>query len=80
MKEPWKKFKENKERTEEILSICLKIIYKLSITGEPFLPFTSKKIFKFLNISNYKWNDSLNNDIDITISKDNIELLFEKIE
>ena len=78
--EPWKKFKENKERTEEILNICLKIIYKLSITGEPFLPFTSKKIFKFLNISNYKWDDFLNNDIDITISKDNIDLLFEKIE
>ena len=78
--EPWKKFKENKERTEEILNICLKIIYNLSITGEPFLPFTSKKIFKILNISNYKWNDSLNNNVDITISNDNIELLFEKIE
>ena len=78
--EPWKKFKENKDRTKEILSICLKIVYKLSITGEPFLPFTSKKIFKMLGISDYNWNVSLNNDIDIKISKDNISLLFEKIE
>ena len=58
----------------------MKAIYKLSITGEPFLPFTSKKIFKMLNISNYNWNDSLNNNINITISEDNIELLFEKFE
>ena len=33
-----------------------------------------------LGISDYNWNVSLNNDIDIKISKDNISLLFEKIE
>ena len=78
--EPWKKFKENKERTEEILVVCLKIIYKLSITGEPFLPFTSKKIFKMLNISSHKWNDSLNNSVHLKILNTENPLLFDKIE
>ena len=78
--EPWKKFKENKERTEEILVVCLKIIYKLSITGEPFLPFTSNKLFKILNISKPKWNESLNNSVDLKILNTEIPFLFDKIE
>lgn len=78
--EPWKKFKENKKRTEEILVVCLKIIYKLSITGEPFLPFTSNKLFKILNILKPKWDESLNNSVDLKILNTKIPFLFDKIE
>ena len=78
--EPWKKFKENKERTEEILVVCLKIIYKLSITGEPFLPFTSNKLFKILNILKPKWDESLNNSVNLKILNTKIPFLFDKIE
>ena len=78
--EPWKKFKENKERTEEILVVCLKIIYKLSITGEPFLPFTSNKLFKILNILKPKWDESLNNSVNLKILNTEIPFLFDKIE
>ena len=59
---------------------CLKIIYKLSITGEPFLPFTSNKLFKILNISKPKWNESLNNSVDLKILNTEIPFLFDKIE
>ena len=75
--EPWKKFKENKKRTEEILVVCL---YKLSITGEPFLPFTSNKLFKILNILKPKWDESLNNSVDLKILNTEIPFLFDKIE
>ena len=71
--EPWKKFKENKERTEEIF-------YKLSITGEPFLPFTSNKLFKILNILKPKWDESLNNSVKLKILNTKIPFLFDKIE
>ena len=78
--EPWKKFKENKKRTEEILVVCLKIIYKLSITGEPFLPFTSNKLFKIFNILKPKWDESLNNSVNLKILNTEIPFLFDKIE
>ena len=57
-----------------------KIIYKLSITGEPFLPFTSNKLFKILNILKPKWDESLNNSVNLKILNTKIPFLFDKIE
>ncbi|WP_373495247.1 methionine--tRNA ligase, partial [Aquiflexum sp.] len=43
--EPWKTIKEDKERTGTILNIALNIAANLAIVAEPFLPFTSDKIY-----------------------------------
>ncbi|BAO66213.1 methionine--tRNA ligase [Candidatus Karelsulcia muelleri] len=56
LEEPWKKFKLNKKRVKTIIYISLQIIGALGYLSNPFLPFTSKKILKMLNLKKKKWN------------------------
>lgn len=63
--EPWKKIKTNPEQTAIDLYDCLQIIANLGILCEPFLPFTSKKIFAMLNLNpaDYSWEDAGRQDL-----------------
>ncbi|MEP7146966.1 MAG: methionine--tRNA ligase [bacterium] len=56
--EPWKLFKEDKARCAVVINTCLQISNSISILINPFLPFTSVKIIKILNVdkSNLKWS------------------------
>ena len=54
--EPWKLIKSDKEKTESILNISIQIVANLAIICEPFLPFTSKKLFNMLNIPSQNWD------------------------
>jgi len=58
-KEPWKLIKTDPEQTAIVLYDCLQIIANLGILCEPFLPFTSKKIFDMLNLNpaDFTWED-----------------------
>jgi methionyl-tRNA synthetase len=56
--EPWKKFPEDPVRTGTILNISLQICAQLSIVGTPFLPFSSDKIRKMLNLESFWWDDA----------------------
>jgi methionyl-tRNA synthetase len=79
--EPWKLIKTDVERVKTIMNIALQITCNLAILGEPFLPFTSKKLFEMLNINTIKWNGAKqtnNLHAGHKINKD--ELLFSKIE
>ncbi len=79
--EPWKLIKTDEERVKTIMNIALQITCNLAILGEPFLPFTSKKLFAMLNINTIKWNGAKqtnNLHAGHKINKD--ELLFSKIE
>lgn len=79
--EPWKTIKEDKERTGTILNIALNIASNLAIVAEPFLPFTSEKIFDMFNLKGLTWRNS--GEFDLLKSGDQINpgsLLFEKIE
>ena len=79
--EPWKLIKTDAERVKTIMNIALQITCNLAILGEPFLPFTSKKLFTMLNINTIKWNGAKqtnNLHAGHKINKD--ELLFSKIE
>tara|TARA_B100000902_G_scaffold153568_1_gene150099 strand:+ start:14663 stop:16357 length:1695 start_codon:yes stop_codon:yes gene_type:complete len=78
--EPWKLMKTDEERTKTIMNISLQIAASLSILSHPFLPFSSEKLRKMLNIPKLKWEDSKK---DILKSNDKINepiLLFKKIE
>jgi len=59
-KEPWKTFKKDPEATGIVLYDCLQIIGNLAILCEPFLPFTSKKLFQMLNLNqkDFSWKDA----------------------
>lgn len=64
-KEPWKLIKTDKDATAIVLYDCLQIIANLGILCEPFLPFTSRKIFAMLNVDerNLSWSDAGRQDI-----------------
>ncbi|MEG2070046.1 MAG: methionine--tRNA ligase [Bacteroidales bacterium] len=79
--EPWKKQKENPEAVKTILHLSLQICASLSVLGEPFLPFTSRKLQKMLNINVHNWEAG--GRTDLLKAGDPInqpEYLFEKIE
>ena len=79
--EPWKVFKDNPERVKTVLNIALQICANLAVVSAPFLPFTSEKIFRMLNLSSMKWSYAGN--IDLLKSEHQLGeavLLFDKIE
>jgi methionyl-tRNA synthetase len=49
--EPWKVIKQDEERVKTIMFVALQIASALAVLSEPFLPFTSAKLKKMLNIS-----------------------------
>ncbi len=54
--EPWKMVKTNPERVQTQMYVALQIASVLTTLCEPFLPFTSKKLTKMLNIEVNNWN------------------------
>ncbi|MCA0430820.1 MAG: methionine--tRNA ligase [Bacteroidetes bacterium] len=79
--EPWKLIKTDEERVKTIMNIALQISTNIAILAEPFLPFTSVKLFQLLNLNPLKWVSSKQtNNIaaEHKINKD--ELLFAKVE
>lgn len=52
--EPWKVMKDNPERVKTQMYVALQIATALSFLAEPFLPFTSAKLSKILNLSDLK--------------------------
>ena len=79
--EPWKTIKEDKERTGTILSIALNFAANLAIVAEPFLPFTSAKIFGMFGLQGLKWEDAGSHEL-LQTGQQIFEaaLLFDKIE
>ena len=55
--EPWKIFKDDQNRVQDIIYNSIQIVANIAILCEPFLPFTSKKIKAHLNISDISWKD-----------------------
>ncbi|MES2872563.1 MAG: methionine--tRNA ligase [Bacteroidota bacterium] len=79
--EPWKVIKTDEERVKTILNVGLQIAANLAILAEPFLPFTSAKLFDMLNLTAQDWNKAGRMDLLETGHQLNESyLLFEKIE
>lgn len=79
--EPWKLIKTNEERVKTIMNVALQISCNLAILAEPFIPFTSRKLFDLLNMQPLRWpsaGQTANMPAGHRINKD--ELLFSKIE
>ncbi|OIP50515.1 MAG: methionine--tRNA ligase [Flavobacteriaceae bacterium CG2_30_34_30] len=59
--EPWKTIKTDEIRTKTVMYVALQIATTLAVLSEPFIPFTSEKLKKILNISSSDspigWND-----------------------
>lgn len=55
--EPWKVWKTEPKRVETVLYISLQLVANLAIAFEPFLPFSSAKLRKLINITEFDWNE-----------------------
>ena len=79
--EPWKVIKTDINRVKTILYYSIQLCALSTVLTEPFLPFTTKKLIKLLNIDKPKWEDC--NRFDLIPSGHQINkasLLFERIE
>lgn len=82
--EPWKMIKVDEERVKTVMYVALQIASALAVLSEPFLPFTSEKLKKILNIGSNElaWNDVEEKE-ELLYPNHQIgkgELLFAKIE
>lgn len=80
--EPWKMVKTDPERVKTQMYVALKIASVLATLCEPFLPFTSKKLTKILNVEVNDWNLEFEN-WNLTSAGHQIgeaEILFAQIE
>ncbi len=84
--EPWKVIKLDEERVKTVMYVALQIASALATLSEPFLPFTSDKLKKILNINSSgienSWNDISTKDMLLSLNHQigKAELLFAKIE
>ena len=79
--EPWLEIKTDPERVKTIINISLQLTANLAIVFEPFLPFSSRKLCKLLNVEHFEWEQL--GRIDLLAGGHQLstpELLFEKIE
>ncbi len=79
--EPWKVWKTDPKRVETILNISLQLVANIAIAFEPFLPFSSEKLRKMINMPNFEWTQLGSTDLlKAGTQLGEPELLFEKIE
>ncbi len=79
--EPWKVWKTDPKRVETILYISLQLVANLAIAFEPFLPFSSEKLRKLINMESFDWSELGNtNLLKAGHQLAEPELLFDKIE
>ncbi len=80
--EPWKLIKSDEKREKTVMNIALQISANLAIVCEPFVPFTSKKLFELLNLNPLKWNSARNTNNLAARHKiaSDAPILFSKIE
>ncbi len=79
--EPWKLIKTDIVRVKTIMNISAQITANLSIVCEPFIPFTSAKMTRMLNIPKHPWIEA--GKVDLLPTGHQIkegEILFTKIE
>ncbi len=80
--EPWKLVKTDEARTKTIMYVALQIASALATLSEPFLPFTSEKLKRILDINGATWS-AVKTERELISSGHQIgkgELLFSKIE
>jgi methionyl-tRNA synthetase len=79
--EPWKLIKTEPEKAATVLNYAVQLVAHVAVALEPFLPFTSQKLFKALGSGSLDWQTI--GDFNVIAEGQKLEnpgLLFEKIE
>lgn len=74
---PWSTFHKDPEKCSTAIAVCAKIVSVLEIVTYPFLPFTSRKIGKMLNLGKRSWNEAL--EFAVPVQLGDVEILFQKL-
>lgn len=77
---PWKMIKEDRKRAGAVLNVLINQVKDLAIMIAPYLPTTSKLIYRQLNINELGWNDIGKKSIPAGHRIGKPEILFRKIE
>lgn len=78
--EPWKLINSDKEKTAEVIYNSLVLTLHLAYILEPFMPFTSERILKMLNIDKPLLSGNLNEPLKAGHTLGEAILLFNKVE
>lgn len=78
--EPWVSIKNEKEKCATTINICLQTIYTLAEIFSPVLPFSSEKIFAFLNSGKTGWDKCGFENLPAGHPLNKQEILFAKLE
>ncbi|MGV9173512.1 MAG: methionine--tRNA ligase, partial [Promethearchaeia archaeon] len=83
-KAPWHIIKENKAAAGHVFNLCAQAVYAMAILLAPFIPSTSKRILKYLNISkkidDLRWSEINENAIIENHQIKKPKPLFEKLD
>jgi len=75
-KQPWKEIHENAEECKNTLLTCVHLISNCAQLLSPFLPFSSEKVKRMLNLNPYHWQSIERVSYEIT----QVSPLFERID
>lgn len=80
--EPWVKIKNDKQRCETIINVCLQLVHSFAVLFSPVLPFTSERIIKMLNKDkeDFTWDKISVQCLETGHLLNEPEILFSKIE
>lgn len=80
--EPWKLFKNDKERCGAVIHTCLELCHSIAVLISPVLPFTAEKILKILNKdkSDFNWSNIGRRVLKSGTELGETEILFPQIE
>lgn len=80
---PWKSIKNDPERCQTTLHICLQTVRTLGLLVEPVLPGTAQKIWRLLNLSSLhsqQWDTAGEPELEAGHKLGESEILFSRIE
>ncbi len=82
--EPWKTLRSDKPQCENTLYVSAQVVRALALIMHPFLPFTSEKVWKMLNLRGSVADQDWKNISEIRIEEGHplgqVEIIFSKIE
>ena len=79
--QPWKTRDTDPEKCATTIHLCLQTVYTLSVAAEPALPFTARRIWKILNMTdNPLWENAGRLMLEAGQLINEPEILFDKIE
>jgi methionyl-tRNA synthetase len=78
--EPWKVIATDEKRVKTVLFLALNITAYLAALSEPFLPFTSARIYAMLKLERCRWKDVKGFLLEPHHHLGEAKLLFEKME